>query len=486
MVGATGRRAVRGVAGTLGGQCGKFAVQATALVVLGRILTPSVFGQYSMIAAIVGVAAVLGDFGLSLAALRAPSLSPALSSALFWINVLIGLALATVVFLGSPAIAAFYGEPQLVGACRLMAVVFLVKGASVQYRAEVNRGLRLGVLALVDVGAQLCGALVAIVLAVRGVGLWALVAQQVAAAVATLVVLQVVAGWAPGLPRRVAGLRSCFSFGAATVGTQVVNYASSNVDSVVMGRFWGAEELGVYGRAFQLFILPLQQLVTPLTRVALPLLAGVEDRRTFREHLERAHLALLYAVLPVLAFLAATAQDVIRTVLGDQWAGGAVYLQILLVGGVFQVMGYVYYWAFLARARMRLLLVYEGVGRIAMIGLILLAAPVRPVLIAVAFSTGLALVWLATTAFGARHVDLEPGRLVRQSARPVLLAGAIFLGAAAVIALLPDPVGPVPALGVTFAVSCVVAVAISRAPGFRTDLAALRTVVRSSRSGEQI
>ena len=90
----------------MGGQVGKFAVQAAGLVVLGRILTPPVFGQYSMIIAVVGVAAVLGDFGLSLAAVRAPTLTPAQSSVLFWINVLAGAAMAAVVHLGAPLIAA--------------------------------------------------------------------------------------------------------------------------------------------------------------------------------------------------------------------------------------------------------------------------------------------------------------------------------------------------------------------------------------------
>ena len=73
-----------------------------------------------------------------------------------------------------------------------------------------------------DVSSQLCGAAVAIVLALGGAGLSALVAQQVVASVTALVVLAVCARWAPGLPRRADGLAAHFSFGAATVGTQVL------------------------------------------------------------------------------------------------------------------------------------------------------------------------------------------------------------------------------------------------------------------------
>jgi PST family polysaccharide transporter len=415
---------------------------------------------------------------------QAADLTTAQSSALFWINAAIGLVVAVTIFLGAGIVADFYGEPDITHACQAIAIVFLVNGLAVQHRAEITRQLRFAVLAGVDVSAQLCGAVVAIVCALRGLGLWSLVLQQIAVAVVTLLAVGATARWVPGLPRRAPGLRKFFAFGAATVGTQSVNYASSNIDSILMGRFWGAQELGVYGRSFQLFLLPLQQLVAPLTRVALPLLARTGDRQEFRRHLERAHTALLYAVLPVLALVAAAADDVIRVVLGDQWVEGAIYLQILLVGGAFQLMGYVYYWAFLARARMRQLLIYEGAGRIVMIALIVLAAPVDPVLIAVAHSVGLALIWGTTTAFGAGRVDLAPGRLLRLSIRPVVLASSVFLGAVAVTALLPDALPAAVVLVAAVVTAGAVVAAAGLVPGFRAEFSDLRRAVAVTWRGD--
>ena len=116
-----------------------------------------------------------------------------------------------------------------------------------------------------------------------------------AAATVLLLVNVVSARWLPGRYRRDVPLRRFFRFGGALLGTQSISYLTKNVDNVALGAVWGASVLGVYSRAYQLLMMPLNQVNAPLTRVALPVLSRVrDDGPTYRRYLSRAQLVGCY------------------------------------------------------------------------------------------------------------------------------------------------------------------------------------------------
>lgn len=424
---SVGRSALRGGLATLLGQWSRVACQLIGLVVLSRLVAPTEFGKFAMIVALAGIATIFSDFGLSLAALRAPKLSRVESSNLFWMNVVVGFAATTVFFLSAPLIAAFYEEPSLTHYIRMISPIFALNGLAVQHKALLNRALRFKALAVSEATGQFAGVFLAIALAIAGAGIEALVAQQLLASALTTALAIGLTRWLPRLPSRTP-MGSFIRFGSATTGTQVLNYVSSNVDNVAIGRVWGAAILGVYSRAFQIFALPLQQLAAPMTRVAVPILAAAETEDRFRELVQKAHLLLCYILLLSLALIAGAASPLVEIVLGDGWSDAAKYMQVLAAGGAFQVLGYAYYWAFLTKARMRELLVCESVGRTVMVLVIIIAVDFGPTLVAGAYAFGLFFIWLVTTIFGAPRVGLSRRAIVASAGRPLVLAAA--LGAA--------------------------------------------------------
>jgi len=419
--------ASRGVFVTLGGQWTKFVIQIAALTVLARLLVPDDYGKLAMIMAVVGIATVIGDFGLSLAAIQSQNLDDVQRSNLFWWNAAIGTAAAALVFTVAGPISQFYGEPGLRPATQALSVVFLLNGLAAQFRAELSRAFGFVRLASADVAGQASGLVVAIVLAINGAGFWALVAQQITIALSGLVITAGSARWLPGLPHRSPGMTHFAKFGLATTATQAVNYVSSNVDSVVIGRLWGAEQLGIYNRAFQIFMLPIQQIAAPITRVALPVLSRLTDDAQYLRYVGQAQLTLAYPATIGLAILAANAEPIIQVVLGAKWLQAAPILEVLAIGGVFQVFGYVYYWIFLSKSRMPILFACEVVGRALLVAAVIIAAPFGPFWVACAFSFGLFVVWSITSVFGLRRVNVSAKRLIAIAARPGALAVAVYL-----------------------------------------------------------
>lgn len=413
--------AARGGLITFGGQITRFALQIVSTAVLARLLDPGDFGIYAMVVSIVGVAMVVGDFGLSMAAIQAEEITPRQRTNLFWTSALLGIALMLVVYFSAPLIAAFYGRPELVPVTHVVAVTFLLYSLTAQFRAEVSRRLRFGWLAASDVLSAALGVATAIAIALLGGGYWALVGQQVAAAATTLLILIVGARWLPGLPRRNSGMRALYQFGANTLGVQLFNYLSANADSVLIGRVWGPDALGLYDRAYQLFRLPIQQIGAPLTRVAVPILSRLQNDPRYEAYVLRAQLVLSYTFAGLFFVLAAVASPLIDILLGPGWDGAKPIFVILAIGGIFQGIGYVYYWVFLSRALTGIQLKWTIIGRTFMVAAMAIGVTWGAIGVAVGGTIGLAVNWALLTIFPMARSRVSRRSLVLIACRPVAL-----------------------------------------------------------------
>src|SRR5512141_3150399 len=130
-----GRRSRRGGVVLLGAQMVRVLGQMGTLVVLARLLPPAAFGLLAMVAAIGLVLDLVKEFGLSSATIQKSDITHAQVSALFWINAVVGAALAGLLFLAAPLIARFYGQPELAVITRWLSIGFLASGLTVQHWA---------------------------------------------------------------------------------------------------------------------------------------------------------------------------------------------------------------------------------------------------------------------------------------------------------------------------------------------------------------
>ncbi len=373
-----------------------------------------------MVIAVTGIALLLVDMGFSTATIQAQVISSQQRANVFWINLAAGLVASAILVFSAPLIAHFYGLPLLTPVVQVSAVAIVLQAITAQFSAEASRQSLFGALALADVVAQVGGAGVAIALAFGGFGVWSLVAQQLAVATLTLVVVANGVRWRPGLPRR-AKMRSLVGFGFNTLGVQAVNYASANVDSVALGRVWGPATLGYYDRAYQLFKLPVTLLLSPLTRVVLPKLSSLQSNaEPYARAVEQLQLVIAYVAGSVFLLASVAAEPLVITALGTTWAPSAGIFSILAVGGFFQTMGYVYYWVFLSKALTGLQLRYALVTRSLMVAMILIGVHFGAYGVAVAVAAGLAVNWLVLSVGPMRRTGVSVARLMRVVLRPLL------------------------------------------------------------------
>lgn len=406
------------------GQSAKMVVQFGGIILLARLLTPYDYGLMAMVTAIVGAAEILRDFGLSAAAVQAKHVSREQRDNLFWINSGIGLSLSVVVYASAHLIANFYKEPALVMISQALAVTFLINGMTTQYRAHLSRGLRFGQVALSDVGSQVLGLVAAVAAALLGWGYWALVVQQVVQASVNFLIAASCSRWLPRGYQRAAPMRDFMSFGWNLMAAQLLGYASRNVGQVIIGWRTGPDALGLYNRAFQLLMMPLNQINAPATSVALPVLSQLQDdRERFNAFLLRGQTVMVHLIFALFAFSCALAMPLIVLVLGEQWRDAVPLFQVLTLGGIFQTASYATYWVFLSKGLMRQQLIYSLVGRIVLIGCIFAGSRWGAMGVAIGYSFGLLLIWPLSLVWIGKISDAPVRSLFTNALRPMVAYG---------------------------------------------------------------
>lgn len=420
-----GRRAARGAAVTVAGQGGRILLQVVSVVVLARLLTPHDYGLVAMVFAIIGIGEVFRDFGLSSAAVQAPTLSRGQRDNLFWINSGLGIALAALVFLFAPLIAMLYSEPEVESLARVLALTFVLNGLTTQFRADRNRNLRFTVLAVSDITAALVGLGVALVTALAGWGYWALASQQLSQGLVGLVILAVSARWIPHLPDRTAPMRPLMRFGGNLVASQLIGYVTNNIDSVIIGVRLGAAPLGIYNRGYQLLMQPLSQLRAPTTSVALPVLSRLsDDAARYGAFVVRGQQALGYSLVAGLAIAIAAAEPLTALLLGPQWSEVPPILSLLAVAGIFQTLAYVGYWVYLSRGLTGDLLRYTMVTSVIKIACIVVGSNWGLIGVAAGYAIGPALAWPISLLWLSRRTDLPLRPLLTGACRMLAVAAS--------------------------------------------------------------
>lgn len=426
-------RSLRGGVITLAGQVVKVGAQMTAIVLLARLLAPTDFGLFAMIAVFLTILELFKDLGLSTATVQRPQITARQVSTLFWLNVVLGGLMGGALAGLGPALAWFYDEPLLREIALSLAVTFLLTGLAAQHLALLRRQMRFVAVTTIQVGSEVLALAAAVAAAFAGFGIWALVVQRLTWAGATLVGAWVFCGWRPGLPGPFAEVRSLVAFGGNTTASMTIGFVASNVDKLLIGWYWGAAALGLFERMQKLVLLPVLNLNVPLAMVALSALSRLVGdpegyRRAYVSAVER--LAMLLA--PLGGLLIAGAGPVVTLMLGDQWTEAAPILAWLGLALGFLPVTYALSWLYMSQDRTGEMLrasVFSGAMTVAAV---LCGLPFGPVAVAAAFATtGIALrvpvqFWLAGRRGPVRIRDLF-GLMVAPGAALAASAGAVWL-----------------------------------------------------------
>ena len=318
------QRAIGGMFWTFSGTGVQVGVQILAIMALGRLLTPEEFGLMGAATVIIGCSQIVSQVGVGPAIIQRRELEPVHIRVAVTLSGVLGLLLGALVYFGAAEIAAFYRMPELEPVLRAISFLFPMDGLNTVAKAILTRELRFRLYIALDVLAYVLGyALVGVVLAWLGYGVWALVWANLMQLGVRLVAMYIATRHSlrPSVNWRAA--RDLLRFGFGHSMAQIGTLLSQQGDNLVVGRWLGAEALGVYGRAYNLMVMPAQAFGRIINRVLFPVMSQVQDAPArLANGYERALAIVAFISLPLSAFLWVVAPEFIGLVLGPKWGGG--------------------------------------------------------------------------------------------------------------------------------------------------------------------
>jgi|GEM_PF-244814 len=314
------QRAVRGGTFTIASNAASFVIQILGTIILARLVSPRDYGLVTMVTTFSLLFQNFGGNGLVESVIQAPSVSHKQLSTLFWVNVGANLVLAMTFAFGAPLLAWFYHEPDLTLIAMATGLSVFSGGLGNQHLALLQRDMKFGAFSIISVISRLVGTGVAIALAMLGWGVWALVVNVVLQPLTVSIGAWIACAWRPGRPGRVRDVYPMIRFALQTYGYFMTNYVSRNLDKILVGWFFGSVMLGQYKRAYDLFVLPVSQLSSPLAAVALSGFSRLrDDPERFNRNYLKAVTLLAFVGMGLGGVLTITGPDVVRWVLGPTW-----------------------------------------------------------------------------------------------------------------------------------------------------------------------
>ena len=328
-------KTVRGGVNTMGAQGALFVLNLGRTIVLARLLTPQDFGLIGMVTVVISFATMFKNAGLNMATVQRAEINHDQISTLFWINVLISLGLGLCIVAGAPLVASFYDRPELTAVTMVLAISFVIQGLTIQHSALLRRHMRFGALALEKILAAVVSLIVAVILALQGWSYWALVGSTITSAVTMVILTYFFCPWHPGGIKKGTGVRDMLTFGGHLTGFNFVNYFARNADNILIGKFIGADGLGIYAKAYQLYMMPIRQIRAPLTQVAMPVLSSLKNTPTrYVKYYKNIVDMLATFMIPFAFYCALEANFLIDLILGEQWLAAVPVFRALAIGGV--------------------------------------------------------------------------------------------------------------------------------------------------------
>lgn len=335
-VGSLRVSAARGVKWSFTGLAGSQVIEALVLLVLARLIGPKNFGVIAEASVFLAFIHLLLDQGIGATVIRRVNLTSEIVGTTFLLNLVTTFVMTATTVFGAPLIAAFFGHPELTDILRWLAIAVFFDGLDVMPRSILSRRLRFKALGTAEVGGALIAGAAGIAVAIAGGGYWALVTQAILSNLTVTLAIMALAGrmaWRGSF----AALREVVTFSSRVLLFSLVNFASRNMDNVLVGRYLGATPLALYSLAYRTLMVPVTALGQVSNRVALPVYARIQDdQRRFcvMFMLSLRLIALISAPLMILTII--EAPKGVPLLFGDAWRPAVVPLQILALTGLRQ------------------------------------------------------------------------------------------------------------------------------------------------------
>jgi teichuronic acid exporter len=328
-------QAITGVVWSSAGTISLFAIEFVIGIILARLLTPSEFGLIGTITVIIAISQVFVNSGFSQALVRQQNCTQEDYSTAFFFNLIIGVAFFLVLLVSAESISIFFNNPSLKPLIQVLGLTLIINALTLVQNARLIKEINFKLLTRVTVIASVVSGIIAVVMALGELGVWCLIAKTLINQGLVLVMLWHFNRWKPNLVFKKDSFMKLFGFGSKLLFSGLIGTIFNNLYYATIAKYFSVQTLGYYTRAELFKNFPSQTVEKVITSVGYPLLAKVQNDSIRLNSGFRQIFTITFYIVSILMFgLAAVADSMIITLVGEQWRGSIVYLQMLCFVGL--------------------------------------------------------------------------------------------------------------------------------------------------------
>lgn len=470
-------RVASGVAWSLSEKIGSMLLQMVVSIVVANQLVPMDMGVMAILTVFTALAQVVVDSGFSQTLIRKAAPTEGEYKAVFRFNILSSLALYIILTAAAPAMARYYGWPEIASVAPVLYLLLPLNALCVIQNTIMVREFRFAQLSTITFLSSLISGIVAVAMALGGCGVWSLAAQRVVMMAAKAAMLWWRSPWRPG-GVRASSLREMAPYSLRLMSTDLVTALYNNVAQLFIGKIYSGDALGYYNQAQKLKDMPVTSTMQSIQSVTFPAMSKITgDERKFAEGYRRVAMVTAFVIFPVMAGLIATAEDIYMLLLKPVWHPAVPYFRILCTAGFFYPIAAVAYNVLKVRSDGTIILRLEILKKIIMTAILAITIPVS--VRAVAWGVAIASACdLAVNAVAARRfISLTLWRLVRVML-PAAAVTAVMYGAVMIVGELTAEWH----VAARLAIKIITGIALYTAIAAATRLEAMREVMKIARN----
>ena len=310
-------------------RCGAQGVTFIVSIVLGRLLDPKVFTTIALVTVFTAIMQVFVDSGLGNALIQKKEADDLDFSTVFFFNLAVCAVLYVLMFFAAPLIVAFYNAPELTSVIRVLSLILIISGVKNVQQAYVSRHLLFKKFFFSTLGGTIGAAVAGIVMAYKGFGVWALVAQMLLNAAVDTLILWITVEWRPKLMFSWSRLKGLFSFGWKILASSLIDTIFLEVRQLIIGKLYVKDELAFYNRGEQFPKLIVNNINTSIDSVLLPTMSQEQNHpERVKAMTRRAIKISTFVMMPLMTGLAVCAKPLVSLLLTDKWLPCVPFLRI--------------------------------------------------------------------------------------------------------------------------------------------------------------
>ncbi|WP_278623005.1 lipopolysaccharide biosynthesis protein [Parabacteroides gordonii] len=309
-------------------------------VVLARLLNAEDYGTVGVLAIFSAIASTIQESGFTAALTNKTVVKHEDYNAVFWFSLLVSTTLYVVLFVLAPLIAWFYHKPELITLSRFLFIGFWFVGLAVAQNAYLFKNLMVKERAKIDIIALAISGVVGVCAVLLGLGYWGLAIQSVLYSVAGAIMRWYYSGWKPSFEINFHPLKDMIGFSFKLFLTNIFNQVNNNIFSVVLGRYYGAREVGFYSQGQKWMVMGHSFIGGMINGVAQPILVQVVNDKGRQCAIFRKMLRFgAFVSFPLILGLAFVGEEFVVIMVGEKWLPAVPFLQMFCIWGA---VGYIW------------------------------------------------------------------------------------------------------------------------------------------------